>query len=423
MTEPYNIVLPMKLGLKRKLSVDKSIKNPDITNNMNNTNNIQNTDRTQSKKNNKKRTAIQDKNKKSNKILSMDSTQDKNDLLLKKIKRLNKFSTNSDDKSSSSSSLSSSSSTTQGKSKNLFDPHVDDYANLNKTQNKSIFFDKNKPIIGKCKTLPKSYLRLTSEPNPLYIRPVAILQRWFRELITKYEKNEINYTYICDQLKAIRQDLRVQMIETKFTIKVYQTHSRIALENMDLGEFNQCQSRLLQLYSLNNMKKTNYDEFITYLILYYMMMNDMDSIVNLRSKLISDSLEVYKNPQVQNVLKSANFIIRKDYHNLFIHLNKVVGYGKYLVKTFIDRERLNALCKMCNSYNQLPLEFISQELFFNDTNEISIFLNKFKLSDELISKINSTTNQPFQFIDCKKSKLNFQRAYNSIKKVDIKGQI
>lgn len=457
----------MKLGSKRKLTNDEGNTANNAKNNNNTTNsaaavttkaakatttavynknkknknnnaNVNKNAKTKAKKNKNtipikgpnKKTKLND-NKKVNSIrdnespLPIDSMRDNNELL--RIKRLNKFATNSNlsytsHVIASSSSSSSLSSLTPGKSNNLFDPHVDDYSNLNKTQNKSIFFDKDKPVIGKCQILPKSYLRLTSEPNPLYIRPFTILQKWFIELIEKYNNKEVNYIYVCDQLKAIRQDLRVQMIENKFTIKVYQTHSRIALENMDLGEFNQCQSRLLQLYSLNNLKKSNYDEFIIYLTLYYIMMNDMDSIVNLRSKLISESIEIYRNPDIQNVLQLANFIIRTDYHNFFINLNKVVGYGRYLVKTFIDRERLNALCKMCSTYNQLPVEFILEELFFSDLNEFIDFLGKFKLNDELITKTNPSTNQSFKFIDGKKSKLIFLRAYHSIRKVDIKGQ-
>ena len=131
-------------------------------------------------------------------------------------------------------------------------------------------------IVGTCQKLEKSYLRLTSAPDPSTVRPLAILKQTLELLKTKW-KEISNYTYICDQFKSLRQDLTVQRIKNEFTVNVYETHARIALEKGDLGEYNQCQAQLKQLYELNLPGCE--DEFTAYRILYFLHTNNKTGII------------------------------------------------------------------------------------------------------------------------------------------------
>ena len=145
----------------------------------------------------------------------------------------------------------------------------------------------NKKLKGTSTTLEKSYLRLTTAPKPSTIRPLKVLKDSLRLVKEKYIV-DADYSYVCDQLKSIRQDLTVQNINNKFTAHVYETHGRIALESGDLSEYNQCSSRLQEMKRLG--VQISDDEFDCYRILYCLVQNNkLDLIEVLRNLSFGES--------------------------------------------------------------------------------------------------------------------------------------
>lgn len=297
----------------------------------------------------------------------------------------------------------------------------ENFANLNAISTKSHKFDKNKRIVGRCQELEKPYLRLTSEPNPDKIRPLSVLKKAYHALMKKYEGNQASYQYLCDQFKSMRQDLRVQIIENQFTIKVYQSHARIALENGDIGEFNQCQSRLITLFDLPNIKRSCLEEFTCYKILYYILTGDHGAIMSLRLKLMTKEVLVFKHPLVQEAFQLARAQLIGDYHSLMKIHSSMEGLGKKLVDMFIDKEKLKSLSTICRSYNQIPLEFFQKEFQFQNVESAIGFLSHRGLS-QFIAVKNQGEHNEYRYLDTRACRPYILRQHPEFNKIDIKGQ-
>lgn len=102
-------------------------------------------------------------------------------------------------------------------------------------------------LIGRNMTVEKDFLRLTAEADASLVRPEAVLRQALTLVQQRYSAGDTDYAWVCRQLKSIRQDLLVQAIENDLTEAACLTHARVALENSDVGEFNQCLTRLVEL--------------------------------------------------------------------------------------------------------------------------------------------------------------------------------
>ncbi|RWS16205.1 leukocyte receptor cluster member 8-like isoform X2 [Dinothrombium tinctorium] len=241
------------------------------------------------------------------------------------------------------------------------------------------------PIIGTCEDLEKQYLRLTSAPDPATVRPLHILKKSLEAVKNHWVQNS-DYHYACDQLKSIRQDLTVQFIRNSFTVEVYETHARIALEKGDREEFNQCQSQLQVLY--NEIDSANEAEFTGYLILYTIFSDNHSSLQVLLRSLKSKKL---KDDVVHHALAVRRCWSLKDYCNFFKLYLKAPKMSGFVMDWFVNRERKYAL-KAILKAPTMPLSFVKSQLAFTENEDIQQFLSQFS-----ITYVDDNT------IDCKQS--------------------
>ncbi|KAF9435893.1 hypothetical protein BGZ76_005310 [Entomortierella beljakovae] len=274
-------------------------------------------------------------------------------------------------------------------------------------------------IVGTNTNLEKNYLRLTSAPDPSTVRPLHVLKETLEFLKRKWSIQE-NYAYICDQLKSVRQDLTVQRIKNEFTVAVYEIHARIALERGDLGEYNQCQTQLKALYELKI--PGNVMEFTAYRILYLLhTRNPSDIIAMLRSL-----TAVQKDDSaVRHALKVRTALASSNYQALFKLYLDAPNMGPFLMDQFVDRERVQAMARICASYKPgVTLSSLAETLGYKSMEECLSFLKSINVSAFLSEKEKTDSgNEKYLYLDTRSALPYVNEASKKYQKVDIKGQI
>ena len=247
----------------------------------------------------------------------------------------------------------------------------------------------NMTIRGTCQTLEKDYLRLTAPPRAELVRPLPILQQHLQNLKLERAKKNRDYLWYCSQLKAIRQDCTVQRIQNAFTVDVYETHARIALAEKDLNEYNQCQTRLKELYQRFCLGKDIdadeteqalqfQNEFIAYRLLYYVVLTTESHKHGSSSDMFKIMLSLTHQQLEDPIIKYA-LAVREaccsgilDYCSFFRLWKESSNIGAshmiYLMDRLVSPIRYEALKRICKAYRPtlVPLDLIHRSLGFED---------------------------------------------------------
>ncbi|KAJ4291813.1 hypothetical protein N0V90_009708 [Kalmusia sp. IMI 367209] len=274
----------------------------------------------------------------------------------------------------------------------------------------------NAPCVGTNENLEKSYFRLTAPPKPETVRPQRVLEKTLSMLRKKW-KGDKNYGYMCNQFKSLRQDLTVQHIKNEFTVKVYESHARIALEQGDMGEYNQCQTQLKALYSQN--LGGNPDEFTAYRILYFVYTCNKTDMNDLLAELTpADKIQ----PWIKHALDVRSSLALGNYHKFFRLYLDAPNMGSYLMDMFIERERLHALANISRAYMNVALRFLTDELSFENDNVCREFLESHGAQDAIEKKIDEHGGSQLR-VKVKEAASIFENLRQAaFARVDIKGQ-
>jgi hypothetical protein len=200
------------------------------------------------------------------------------------------------------------------------------------------------------------------------------------------------YEWFCSQLKAIRQDLTVQRIHDAFAIQVYETHARIALEEGDLNEYNQCQTQLKELYEIfehqpnskddedgekdaeKGLALLNHYEFLAYRIIYYVFLTGnqkysggSSDLLNIMLHLTNDQLE---DPCIAHALQVRVAVAEFDYHSFFQLQDAAPKMGAYLMDYMVPTVRQWALLRITRAYRpSISVLHVLKELGFDHVDQ------------------------------------------------------
>lgn len=244
-------------------------------------------------------------------------------------------------------------------------------------------------IVGLSTALEKQYLRLTSSPDPNLVRPEHVLRKSLEFVYGNYlsyssaqapssagaaapKRRRHDWKYLEEQFRSIRQDLTVQGIKNLFTIQVYELNARVALENHDLGQFNQCQTRLKELYSLGLVmfEGSNREEFLCYYIIYVTLQNMKADLIR-----VLDEAQPYKSYRgISFAIQVCKTLMEGNYCRYFKLCKKAPWKSGFLFDIFRNRQLMVALTTMTKAFRFIEIPTVTSSLGFESDQECHSFL-------------------------------------------------
>ena len=233
-------------------------------------------------------------------------------------------------------------------------------------------------VKGSCEKLEKGYFRLTAPPRAELVRPLLVLRRHVENLNEEWSGKRVHdYEWFCSQFKAVRQDLTVQRISNGFAVEVYESHARIALEEGDLNEYNQCQTQLKDLYGENQLDKNavaHQNEFMAFRLIYYVFLTRIQTYaegsLDLSRAMLSLSCDQRKDASIAHALRVRRAVAEFDYHGFFRLRKSCPTPGAlHLMNALVPNVRQFALHRICKAYRpSLDVAFVLSELGFSPEN-------------------------------------------------------
>lgn len=158
-------------------------------------------------------------------------------------------------------------------------------------------------------------------------------------------------------------------MKNAFTVKVYESHARIALQSGDINEFNQCQTQLHELYE--EAIPGEAIEFLAYRILYCIYVglqakkaDSNTGTLGMYNVLCLLSPQLRQDKVVAHALHVREAVALNDYHQFFNLHSEAPNMSGYLMNAMVTTVRLRALRIMCKAYASfLHLPGISFFLF------------------------------------------------------------